>query len=316
VTSLPARRPSSTRRRPLPSPLNAARDLLRVLRRRGVKPLRLAAVIACWLFALPVAWVLLHPDTVSLAEQGNALWMDGHAYWAVWRHASVYGLAPRAIDAYLYSPAFAQLLWPLTLLPFAGFAVAWWLVIVTAFLWLLHPLPWYWRGPAFVVTGYELQVGNVHALLAVMVVLGLRWPAAWSFALLTKVTPAVGLLWFAARGEWRSVARVAAFTSVVVAASAVAAPHLWADWLLFLLESRNGAAARGALNAGSLPLRLASAAVLVVWGARRNRPWVLAIAVPLATPLIGLATLTVLSALPRLVLISRAGSVQGRSPSL
>ena len=276
-----------------------------MIARYGVGPLQFAVVTVCWLFALGLAWRLAHPDAAKLADQGNALWMDGHAYWSMWRHPTVYGAAPRAIDAYLYSPAFAEALWPLTVPPFVCFAIAWWAVIIVAFVWLLHPLPWFWRAPAFVLTGYELQVGNVHALLAVMVVLGLRWPTTWSFALLTKVTPAVGLLWFAARGDWHSLARVGAFTGLVVAVSAAASPQLWVEWLSFLVQSRHSPAAHGLLNAGTLVPRLACAAFLVIWGARRDPPWVLAIAVPLATPLMGLATLTVLAALPRLALVPR-----------
>ena len=40
----------------------------------------------------------------------------------------------------------------------------------------------------------------------VAIVLGFRWPFTWAFVLLTKVTPGVGLLWFAVRREWRSLA--------------------------------------------------------------------------------------------------------------
>lgn len=288
-----------------PSPWNAARDIFALLRARGVGPGQLAALAVVWLLAVPLAWSLLHPDPVLLASHGNALWMDGHAYWAAWRHPTLYGLAPRALDAYLYSPAFAQVVAPFALLPFPAFAVVWWGGAVSAFLWLLHPLRWYWRLPCLVVCGFELQVGNVHALLAVMLALGLRRPGLWAFAVLTKVTPAIGLLWFAARGEWRSLARPSDVTAVVVGCSALLAPHLWIDWVSFLLASRHSPAATGLLNAGTLPVRMVLAALLVVWGARRDRPWVLAIAVPLATPLVGLATLTVLAALPRLVILAR-----------
>ena len=58
----------------------------------------------------------------------------------------------------------------------------------------------------FVPVLFEFYLGNVHLLLALAIVLGFRWPAAWAFVLLTKITPGIGLLWFAVRREWRSLA--------------------------------------------------------------------------------------------------------------
>ncbi len=63
-------------------------------------------------------------------------------------------------------------------------------------------------------------MGNVHMLLALAIVLGFRWPATWSFVLLTKVTPGIGLLWFAVRREWRSLAIALGATAVLVTLSA------------------------------------------------------------------------------------------------
>ena len=47
-------------------------------------------------------------------------------------------------------------------------------------------------------------VGNIHLLLGAVIVAGFRWPWLWALPLLTKVTPGVGLLWFALRREWRT----------------------------------------------------------------------------------------------------------------
>jgi hypothetical protein len=63
----------------------------------------------------------------------------------------------------------------------------------------------------------EIWGGNIEVLVALAVVLGFRWPAAWSFILLTKITPGVGLLWFAVRREWRSLAIVAVATGGIAA---------------------------------------------------------------------------------------------------
>ena len=43
-----------------------------------------------------------------------------------------------------------------------------------------------------------------RSCMALAIVWGFRHPWTWSFVLLTKVTPAVGLLWFVVRREWRN----------------------------------------------------------------------------------------------------------------
>lgn len=67
----------------------------------------------------------------------------------------------------------------------------------------------------------ELIFGNIHLLLAAMTVLGPRYPALWSFGLLTKVTPGIGILWFIARGEWRQVLIVVLTTLALVLGSVI-----------------------------------------------------------------------------------------------
>lgn len=301
----------------LPSPARALRDALAMARARGVGPLQAALLLLTWPNALLLAWVLVHPDGQRLVDHGLRLGMDGHAYWSMWR-TGLYTLPPRALDAYLYSPAFAQVLRPLTLLPLALFVVIWWGAITSAFCWLLAPLPWIWRGPALIVCGFELQVGNVHAFIAVMLVLGHRRPAVWTLALLTKITPGVGLLWFAVRGEWRQLGRAVGATALVATVSAVISPQLWVAWFGFLVrQAHGGPGEAGLLDARTLPVRLLLAGLLVAWGARTDRPYVLAPAVALASPLVGLATLTILAALPRLVLEGREAAARGaRDPQL
>jgi len=62
------------------------------------------------------------------------------------------------------------------------------------------------------------------------IVAGFRWPGAWSFLLLTKVTPGIGVLWFAVRREWHSFGIALATTLLVVVISFALAPHLWFQW--------------------------------------------------------------------------------------
>ena len=47
---------------------------------------------------------------------------------------------------------------------------------------------------AFPPLALELFHGNVHLFMAVAIVVGFRFPAAWAFVTLTKVSPGVGAL--------------------------------------------------------------------------------------------------------------------------
>ena len=113
----------------------------------------------------------------------------------------------------------------------------------------------------------------------------MRYPASWSFILLTKITPGVGLIWFAVRREWRSLAIALVATVAVVGVSFVLAPWLWSD---FIEASRTQVDATVNVPRQAapiaLPLRLVVAALLVAWAGRTDRAWVVPIAAGLAVP--------------------------------
>jgi hypothetical protein len=130
------------------------------------------------------------------------------------------------------------------------------------------------------------------------VVAGFRFPAVWGFILLTKVTPGVGLLWFAVRREWRALGFVAVATAGVVILSFALAPGLWNDWIQLLAsEGQSGARPDFEVVALALPLRLAIAALVVTWGARNDYRWTVPVAVFLAMPASWWITLSVLVAI-------------------
>ena len=106
------------------------------------------------------------------------------------------------IGAYLYSPAFAQLLAPLTWLPLNVFVALWTALNCAALWWLMRR----WAPPSllFLPIPFEIISGNVHLFYAVAIVVGFRWSASWVLMFITKVTPGIGVLWFAVRREWRS----------------------------------------------------------------------------------------------------------------
>lgn len=250
--------------------------------------------LALWV-SLPAALWLLALSRLDSFGTDSA-----HAYWAVWR-VSPYGVPPGTPDAFNYSPAFAQLIWPLTLLPWPAFLVVWSGLLGAALVWLLWPLPprWRWLALLYVVPP-ALVIGNIEAFLAVACVIGLRrrgaW--AWAFPLLTKVTPGLGPVWFAVRREWRSLGLSLGVTGAVVLVSYLAAPDLWSQWVAFLLNSPTPPT-----QAFYPPLlvRLPVAVVLAAWAARRSRPSWLAAAMVMAMPLWSSGVLILLAAIPRTV---------------
>ena len=63
--------------------------------------------------------------------------LDMHTYWATGDGYSYNQGDPYTIGAYLYAPAFAQLLWPITTLPWPWFAALWTAAIAATYVWLV-----------------------------------------------------------------------------------------------------------------------------------------------------------------------------------
>ena len=234
-----------------------------------------------------------------LAVEPWAQSVDAYAYWAT-RAGDPYASAEAGrIGAYLYSPVFAQLLAPLIGLPWPLFSAVW-----TALLCYV-----YWRLVGrlalslllFVPIPFEIVSGNVHLLIAAAIVVGFRYPAVWALPLLTKVTPGIGLLWFAARREWRSLAMALAATALVSAVSFIVAPDAWRQWLALLVRDA-GAPLDTVGWYAPVPLlvRLPVAAIVVTWGALTDRRWAVPVAVILSLPIVWLNSLAIVAALPAL----------------
>jgi len=247
---------------------------------------------------LPAVWVasaffaFLFTRVVLSA---GILGADAHAYWLTGRHTHLYGPGPRHLDAFLYSPAFATLVWPLTHLAWPLFLGLWVIAEATTFAWLLAPLGWRWSVPLLIACTPELLLGNIYAFLALAAVVGIRHPSAWTFPLLTKLTPALGFVWFAARREWGALTRAVVATVALVTVSVALTPGAWSQWARFILH-------HGGESGTSLYPRVAAGIVLVVVAAKADRPWLLAPAMLLASPVLGgFFPFTLLSAVPRLL---------------
>jgi hypothetical protein len=184
--------------------------------------------------------------------------------------------------AYVYSPAFLQLVTPLTQLPWQAYMAVWTALLIVAARFLTGPRLLA-AGLLFPFTAMEIAGGNISLFLGVAIVVGFRWPATWALILLTKVTPGVGLLWFAVRREWRHLAIALGATVAIVAVSFVMLPQQWRDWVDVVI----GNAGKGGTWASvPIPLwfRLPVAAVVVIWGARSDRAWTVPLAAMLALP--------------------------------
>ena len=225
---------------------------------------------------------------------------DVYAYWAT-RDGFDYVTARQGdTGAYLYSPVFAQLIAPLVALPWPVFAGLWTVLMAAPLVWLagryaalLVLLP-----PVFL----SIALGQLDLLFAAVAIVGLRWPVVWVLPILTKVTPGICLVWFAVRREWRSLWIALGATLATAAASAVADPGAWTAWVAMLARMEFPVLG-GGLWFLPIPLvaRLLFVAVLVGWGARRDRPWVIPVGVCLALPTVWLNSPTILIALLPLV---------------
>lgn len=225
---------------------------------------------------------------------------DARAYWGAWRGLMYEGSVGEP-GHYLYSPAFAQATWPLAQAAWPVFTGAFIAANAIGLAWLLRPLPLTLAVPLWLAGSQEVVSGNIFVPMAIVAVLGMRLPHLWAFVALTKITPCLGPVWFAARGEWSALAKAVLTTVAVMAASVALAPGLWQDWLAFLFDQArlSGSAAGYEFIPGPL-YRLPVAVILVVWAARTDRVWVLPVAMVLATPFIWNGSLTLLAAIPRL----------------
>ena len=218
---------------------------------------------------------------------------DAHAYWAV-DLANPYSRPVATTDAFTYSPPAALFFAVLGQLPFEVFEALWTLLIGFALLWLTGP--WALAFLVLPVVASDLYLGNIHVLLAAAIVGSLRRPALWAVALLTKPSVGVGLLWFVVRREWSRLAVALGVTAAMAALAFVIAPNLWPAWVDYLLGT-GLSPNTGTAYVVPIPLlvRLPAAVVLVIWGARTNRPWTLPTASMLGLPvlwMVGLAMLT------------------------
>ena len=204
---------------------------------------------------------------------------DSHAYWVAGHLANPYREVPGSRDAFLYSPVFAQAMRLLAWVPWPAFYASFATLNASVFLWLTAPLSWQWRAPILLVCATEVLTGNIAALLALSLVVGVNKGEVLGFPALTKILPGgVGLLWHVTRREWRQVARAVLATAAVTGISFVVAPNLWNQWIRFLLG-------HGDAGPHAMVLRALAAFALAVYAGCADRPVILALALWFALPM-------------------------------
>ena len=254
---------------------------------RAIRHGLLVAGLAVLVLILVRAWL-----SASDASAGEAY--DARAYWEAARGDPYARPVLGAPVAYYYSPAFLQVFSPLLALSFPAFLAAWYLIngaalVAVARSWL----------PIALLSGFvalEVLRGNIETLMALAIVAGFRWPAAWAFILLTKVTPGVGLLWFVGRRDWRSLAIAVGATLAIAAVSFVLAPDLWRAWVASLFANA-GVSIDWAYFPVPLVIRLPIAAALALVGGWFGWRWMVPIASTLAMPALWPVNLTLLVAI-------------------
>lgn len=247
-----------------------------------------ALTMACW-GGLVFAWIWLNFNERDFMQ-------DARVYWQ-FDYDDLYGRGTvGGRDAYLYSPAFAQLFFPFGALPWEVFRGLWSALNIGVLAWLAGPR---WAALLLLVPGSpvsdEVSTGNLHLLMAAAAVIGFRQPSAWAFNLLTKVTPGVGVLWFAGRREWRALAIALGVTAAVSLASFAIGPHLWFEWFESLRDN-SAVAIPADVVAFTAPLwlRLGAAAVIALGGGIRGWRWTVPLAMTLALPVPWLSGLSIL----------------------
>jgi hypothetical protein len=240
--------------------------------------LMLCVIFDVWLVPVMTHWpsgVDLFPAwSMDLADPwvGSDRWMSG-------------------LDLFRHSPAVAQVAslmgwmpWIVAQLGFLAFQIG---VIV-----LMAGRRWPYVV-LFPGVFWNLYFGNVDLLLAAALVAGFRFPGAWALMFLTKISPGIGVLWFAFRGEWRNFGIALATTALIVGFSFALAPDLWFRWIEAL---QVWARLPQMALVPPLLVRLAVSVLLIWFAARTDRRWMLPIACLIAIPNPWFVTFAILGA--------------------
>lgn len=239
----------------------------------------------------PITWLRITRDALVLLgiiasvtywlylTTGGGLPVDVHAYWAADPDDLYRQGATATSDAYLYPPTFELVAGWWRGIPFEAYAAIWRAALLATLVWLAGPFTLF--ALLTVPVASEVNAGNIQIPLAAAVVLGFRWPAAWAFVLLTKVTPGVGLLWFLLRRRWRAVTIAGAVTASIGLASFALSADEWFTYIRLVTTNPAPSVAPYYLP---LWMRLPAAIAVIAWGAWTGRRWPVVVGATIALP--------------------------------
>lgn len=229
------------------------------------------ALILLGILAAATYWLYL--------TNGGGLPVDVRYYWAA-DPANLYP-HPEAGEhnGYNYSPAFEFVAGWWRAIPFEVYAAIWRAVLLAILVYLAGPFTIFVLLTVPVAS--EINAANIQIPLALAVVLGFRWPAAWGFLILTKLTPGIGLLWFLLRRQWRHLFVALGVTAAIAAVSFVLMPDAWAGYIRLLTATPAPAVAPYYLPFWT---RLPFAIAIIAWGALTGHRWPVVVGATIALP--------------------------------
>ena len=254
----------------------------------ALRALRDGAIVAGLLFT---AYLFL-----IVAPSVGTFGFDAYAYWAV-DPSAPYQAGVGGLGAFNYTPPIARLFGPFGALEWYSFLWIWTALLLGNVVWLgRRGIRVIWLL-AFPPVALELYHGNIHLWIAAAIALGFRYPWTWGFVLLTKVTPGIGLAWFAVRREWRPLGIALGVTGAIVAISLLYEPNVWREWIDFIGSTPEGGSVAQFQIPIPLWLRLPAALALVVWGALNDRRWTVPVAATFALPVLWVSGFAICAAL-------------------
>lgn len=236
---------------------------------------------------------------------------DEHAYWLAGQRVlsgePLYDptAASNTPYAYWYPPIVAQVLAPITaIVPSQIFSLAW--------IGLMLGCLWFLAGGdilvalamcAFPPIAVEFVSRNVHLIIAVLLVLGLRrWGGWFSVGAAIKLAPVLGIPYLALRGRVHDAVVATGFGVVLLVVSVILAPDLWRQF--FDVLRQRGPADASALLPVPYAARFVAGVVLMVIAARiapRIGEPLLVVAVTVALPTLWLTAFATLAAVVPLI---------------
>ena len=239
--------------------------------------------------------VLVVGAIIAVAEATGRAWvpLDALLYWqASARLDNLYAVGWTGAYNYAGPPPVAQVWAIFHVLPLELVLVAW-ITFLFGCLWYAArgwALPIIVIGLVGIATGIPaisaplgiILLGNVGMLMTAGVVATVRQPGAVAIAALSKVGPAVALLWHATRGNRHAVLVGVAATAVAFLVSFALSPAAWVDWVGWIARNY------GSSPIAELPIpfvaRVPLGIAVVLIAGRTGRAWLVPIGAGLCIP--------------------------------